>query len=161
MPLITLPTRITSSSKTLIDNILTNEFSSDIVSGNLTVSLSDHIPQFAIIPLKQKNYLPKNHNIKIRDFDNIDYDKINYELSSINWNFTNNSKNSDVNQDTLTFINDVNSIIDKYAPLRKIKNKEYKLRNKPWVTKGILKSIKIKDNLFQRLSKEKDQLKKI
>jgi endonuclease/exonuclease/phosphatase family metal-dependent hydrolase len=51
-PLITYPTRITSKSKTLIDNIFFNEFSSDIVSGNQTVGLSDHIPQFALIPNK-------------------------------------------------------------------------------------------------------------
>ena len=54
-PLITYPTRITSKSKTLIDNIFFNEFSSDVVSGNLTVGLSDHIPQFALIPNKTLN----------------------------------------------------------------------------------------------------------
>ena len=50
MPLITLPTRITKSSKTLIDNIFYNEFSNQIFSGNLTIGISDHMPQFAIIP---------------------------------------------------------------------------------------------------------------
>ena len=34
-PLITYRTRITNKCKTLIDNILSNEFSSNIVSGNL------------------------------------------------------------------------------------------------------------------------------
>ena len=102
-----------SSSKTLIDNILINEFPSDIISGNLTISLSDHIPQFAIIPLKQKNYLPKNHNIKIRDLKNVDYYKLNNDLLSINWYYTNQTNKSNVNEDTSTFIKQVNSIIDK------------------------------------------------
>ena len=46
-PLITSPTRITTDTKTLIDNIFFNDFSSNIISGNLTVCISDHMPQFA------------------------------------------------------------------------------------------------------------------
>ena len=160
MPLITLPTRITSSTKTLIDNILTNQFSSDIKSGNLSVSISDHIPQFVIFPLQHKNFLPKDHNIKIRDVKNIDQPNLMNELSKINWYYTKETSSSNVNDDTSTFLNQVNSIIDKYAPLKKITNKEYKLRSKPWITKGILKAIKIRDNIFHRLSKEKNKSKK-
>ena len=48
-PLITTPTRITTKTKSLIDNIFFNEFCSDIVSGNFTVGISDHMPQFALI----------------------------------------------------------------------------------------------------------------
>ena len=51
-PLITSPTRVTSKTKTLIDNIFYNEFCSNIVSGNLTVGVSDHMPQFALIHCK-------------------------------------------------------------------------------------------------------------
>ena len=47
VPHITLPTRITSGSATLIDNIFSNNLDiSGAVSGNLTVSISDHLPQF-------------------------------------------------------------------------------------------------------------------
>ena len=49
-PLITSPTRITTDTKTLIDNIFFNDFSSNIISGNLTVGISDHMPQFALVP---------------------------------------------------------------------------------------------------------------
>ena len=48
-PTINLPTRITSQSSTLIDNILVSHFSSKIFSGNILVGLSDHMPQLAII----------------------------------------------------------------------------------------------------------------
>jgi hypothetical protein len=53
-PLITSPTRVTSKTKTLIDNIFFNEFCSNIVSGNLS-GISDHMPQFALIPTKTSN----------------------------------------------------------------------------------------------------------
>ena len=50
MTLILQPTRITSHSNTLIDNIFSNVTDSDIISGNLTATSSDHLPQFSIIP---------------------------------------------------------------------------------------------------------------
>ena len=48
-PLILQPTRTTSHSTTLIDYIFLNVIDPDIISGNLTVTISDHLPQFAII----------------------------------------------------------------------------------------------------------------
>ena len=49
IPLILQPTRITSHSNTLIDNIFSN-VDPDVISGNLTATISDHLPQFSIIP---------------------------------------------------------------------------------------------------------------
>ena len=50
IPLILQPTRITSHSNTLIDNIFSNYvIDSDIISGNLTATISDHLPQFSLI----------------------------------------------------------------------------------------------------------------
>ena len=50
IPLILQPTRITNHSNTLIDNIFSNAIDPDIISGNLTSTISDHLPQFSIIP---------------------------------------------------------------------------------------------------------------
>ena len=50
VPLILQPTRITSHSNTLIDDIYSNVIDPDIISGNLTTTISDHLPQFAVIP---------------------------------------------------------------------------------------------------------------
>ena len=47
--LILQSTRITSYSNTLIDNIFSNAIDPDIVSGNLTTTISDNLPQFSII----------------------------------------------------------------------------------------------------------------
>ena len=50
IPLILKPARISSNSNTLVDNIFSNVIDPDIISGNLTASISDHLPQFPIIP---------------------------------------------------------------------------------------------------------------
>ena len=133
---------------------MTNKFTQNIVSGNLSVSLSDHIPQFAMIPLRNKNFLPKDHNILVRDYKKLNITNLKNELNTLNLNFSNET---DVHKDTLVFNKQVNKIINKHAPLRKITNKENKLKSKPWLTKGILKSIKVRDIIFHRLVKEKNQ----
>ena len=46
LPNIMQPTRITSNSKTLNDNIFTNALGADSVSGNLTDTLSGLLPKF-------------------------------------------------------------------------------------------------------------------
>ena len=48
-PLISLPTRITDNTATLIDNIWTNNLEVKVESGLVTVRLSDHLPIFSFI----------------------------------------------------------------------------------------------------------------
>ena len=68
IPLIVIPTKINTKNDTLIDNIFTNQFNSETVSGNLTVNFSDgHLPSFAIFPKPNQNHLPKKHNIFVRE----------------------------------------------------------------------------------------------
>ena len=49
IPQITLPTRVTGRTATLIDNVLINSYENKCTSGNITTSVSDHLPQFLII----------------------------------------------------------------------------------------------------------------
>ena len=57
-PHILQPTRITSHSATLIDNIFFNSLSHHTVSGNVLYDLSDHLPNFLII--NKFSSLPNN-----------------------------------------------------------------------------------------------------
>ena len=43
------PTRITATSRSLIDNIFCNDFTKKITAGNIATSISDHLIQFLII----------------------------------------------------------------------------------------------------------------
>ena len=64
IPLVLQPTRITSHSNTLIDNIFSNVTDPDIISGNLTATISDHLPQFAKIPNMFGNISGDKSNMK-------------------------------------------------------------------------------------------------
>ena len=48
-PTINSPTRITAASKTLIDNILYNDFTKKISAGNILTSISHHLAQYVLI----------------------------------------------------------------------------------------------------------------
>ena len=72
IPLILQPTRITSHSNTLIDNIFSNFIDPDIISGNLTATISDHLPQFSIIPNMFGNIPGNKSNIYERHWSKFD-----------------------------------------------------------------------------------------
>ena len=48
LPHIVQPTKIRNNSKTLIDNIYSNVIAPNNISGNITATISDHLPQFLI-----------------------------------------------------------------------------------------------------------------
>ena len=64
-------TRITPTSRTLIDNIFSNCTNHEEgISGNLTVTLSDHLAQFLVIP-EETYQSPKKQNLYTYDLKNL------------------------------------------------------------------------------------------
>ena len=85
VPHIIHPTRITPKSKTLIDNIFSNSTNfTDGMSGNLTLSLSDHLAQFLIIPI-EFNYDSKKEKLFRRNTKNFDREHFFRDLLDIDW----------------------------------------------------------------------------
>ena len=123
MPLITLPTRITTRSKTLIDNIIFNQFSHGIKSGNINVSISDHSPQFAIIPFQNKKSKTKNKQVFVCNFRHSAPNTIKSTFQSIDWNVNEiqgtDYTESSVNQDLLQFLHKSNKAINDLFPYKK------------------------------------------
>ena len=77
------PTRIISHSSTLIDNISSNVVDPDIISGHSTATISDHLPQFAIIPNMFGNTTSNKSNIYGNMFGNTKNNKSN--IYKTNW----------------------------------------------------------------------------
>ena len=96
IPLITLPTKINKKNNRLIDNIFTNQFNPDTISGNLTVNMSDHLPSFIMSPRSNQNHLPKKHNIYKRDLKNFDRENFILDILGTNWNNTIIQDNADL-----------------------------------------------------------------
>ena len=68
LTLILQPTRINSHYNALMDNIFPNVIDPDIISRNLTATISDHLSQFAIIPYMFGNISINESNIYERDW---------------------------------------------------------------------------------------------
>ena len=63
------------------------------------------------------------------------------------------SKSSITNVNHLcdTFINTFEKKLNQHAPFRKLTRKEQKLNKKPWLSKGIIKSIQTRNNLYKMI----------
>ena len=171
LPTISLPTKLNASGNdTLIDNIYTNLFNPDTLSGNITFNVSDgHLPSFVIIPHPNQNHLPKKHNIfkhntKIFNPDGPNFSttisQINQDLASLDWNQIIQANQGDSNLSLENFDKALAPIIDKYIPLQKLKNMEHKRKYKPWVTPSILSQIRERDKLLSSYIKAKNPARK-
>ena len=165
LPTITIPTKINPKKSTVIDNIFTNQIHPDMISGNLTLAISDHLLSFLIIPRDNQNHIPKKQNLFTRKTKN--FDRVNFTLDylSIDWDSELQINKNDVNASLQIFLTKINELLDKYMPLRKVTKQEYKRKFKPWITDTILNKIIKKDKLFKKYMnckepQEKEQMNK-
>ena len=142
LPQITLPTRITESTMTIIDNIYCNTFTTEIHSGNILIQIADHLAQFVSIN-KQIN-THKNTSYYKRDYKNFNEQIFLDDLAKQNW--SNETYDPNIMYDD--FIWRLEGVTNRHAPLKKLNKKEVKLNNKPWITANILKKIKQKFYIF-------------
>ena len=132
IPQITLPTRITEKTATLIDNIFINSYNSIYLSGNITTYISDHLPQFLVIEnLKQPSF-NQNPPISFRDYNNFNEEAFQTELHELDWSFV--TENNDINLGFETFLCFINKTLDKHAPIKTVKKRENKTISKLWIT---------------------------
>ena len=160
VPYILQPTRLTSHSKTLIDNIFSNIISLEAIFGNLTSTISDHLPQFMIVPNVFSNPPSNKANIFERDWSNFDQENFILDYFSIDWDVALKLDEQNVNYSTESFLNKINSLLRNYTPLKKIKKYKLNFRSKPWITTGLQKSISVKNKFLTNFIKKKDPAKK-
>ena len=81
-PYINIPTRHTSRSKTLIDNILHNGINRNTIPGNITTDISDHLAQF-LITSYQVHSEAKPKKILTRNFKTFAQDNFKNDLQNV------------------------------------------------------------------------------
>ena len=148
IPCITLPTRITHHSATLIDHIFIKTpkklLQNKCSSGNLIVDIADHLPNFTFIDIK-------THSIKnrpsIRLFTPAKIILFNESLTS-ELPLLNTSELTDTNSSFAIFSTKFLALFDKYFPYVRISRKAFK--DKPYITSGIKVSIRYRNKLFKK-----------
>ncbi|XP_057292033.1 uncharacterized protein LOC130614615 [Hydractinia symbiolongicarpus] len=157
LPHITLPTRITNSSSTLIDNIFSNTPNFDNMSGNICTAISDHMPQFLIFQ-KKAVICPPENDAMVRDWKKLDHENFILKIIDTNWEQALEIESDDVNISFDKFINRLDGLLDQHVPTRLLTRRQKKRDSNPWITKGIIKSIQQRDRLYKSLIKAKDPL---
>jgi len=145
LQLIMKPTRCTSNTATLIDHIITNCNNKKLVSGILTLKISDHFPIF-FSSGKPKPIVPPKF-ITVRDFSVKNVDNFKNDLSSISWNDVYSCEN--VHEAFESFSSTFNTIYNLRFPSRQIKFNKNFHKIERWMTQGLLTSRRNK----MRLSK--------
>ena len=127
LPHIFSPTRTTSSA-TLIDNIFTNNYNS-FVSGNLVNTLSDHHAQFLIMGNQHSPLELDSKEHMFQDLQEIEKNKniISSLLENKDWVSKLRLSHNDVNLSSELFLRKVEKLINFWAPLQKVSNKQKKL----------------------------------
>ena len=69
---------------------------------------------------------------------------------SIYWDAILDLGKNDVNHSMNGFMNEMNVLLDKHMPLKKISKVEFKRRFKPWITNNILTKIRNKNSIFKK-----------
>ena len=151
-PCINKPTRLTSTSATLIDNIFIDCKLLGRHSSRIKIDdISDNLPAVLVL----HHLVPKtNEMIKIqcRDMRECTLNMINSELSGITWEtiITEN-----VNESFNEFHNVLCNTIDRHSPLKSKTVNIAKYWREPWISKGLQKCIS-KQKLLYQLSIKKD-----
>ena len=112
--------------------------------------LTDHLPNFLII--NKLSSLPKNYKSLKRDYSYYNEARLSSDIQSISWeDEPPNSKHVNVLFDS--FYSKLSSIVDTHLPLKQLSKGEIKQTSKPWITRGIKQSIKIKNVFFKKYIK--------
>ena len=75
------------------------------------------------------------------------------DIINLDWVQLLNMGSGDLNQSFDIFLSSINILLDKHAPFKKVKKKDAKLQSKPWISKGILCSIRKRYIIFRKMKK--------
>ena len=85
---------------------------------------------------------------KMRDFSRFSSDRLNADLSDVDWSALFANESNDVNSIFSSFYNKLNKLVNKHSPMKTISSRKAKQFSKPWITKGLRKSITVKNKLY-------------
>ena len=144
IPMISKPTRVTPSSATLIDHIITNNINCSNTSGIIINDVAGHFGIFHASSVKstkasnkyrQVRSCSENNLLKFKSLlDNIDFSQI-YQMDCPNKAFD-------------EFIRLYENAFEKAFPLCSVRPNKKCIRREPWVTQGLLTSSRKKAKLL-------------
>ena len=150
IPKITLPTRISETSATLIDNIFTNNIDRAHVSGILSRKFSDHQMIFSLQKCNKCQKLKHNEKyieVELTSQDNLDKFAAEIKESKICERINSNADaDPNANLDILTNI--INAAKNNNIPQKVKKFNKRRDKKEPWMTNELLLMVNRKNELY-------------
>ena len=154
IPTIKKPTRISKTTATLIDNILISEdLQETFNSGILIDNSSDHLPCYTTL----KNVLLNKKAptmITSRDTRPKCVELLKEKLTRENWN---TDESVSINQNFRKFHSKLQQYVDHFLPITHRRINANSLQREPWMTHGIIKSIRKCKQLYHKMLKNDAQ----
>ena len=144
--MINKPTRVTQTTRTLIDHIYTNIDVDSLLTGVVLSDISDHYGIFINANIQHINKKKMGTNF-VRDLKNFDLSSFLNELSVQLTKLPINQIDA-IDTQFNNFVSVFNDAVNTHASLRKATRKEKRLQSKPWLTAALLKSIKSKNKMY-------------
>ena len=144
-PCITKPTRVTRKTATLIDNIIvSNRLSYNYSPYIVYEDISDHFPCIVVLRNVTKS---KKDTVKItkRNFTDTSIHEIESVMSSIDWTCLHGMS---VNDSFNYFHKTLLGCIDNICPKKEYNIRRDKLVRDPWITRGLLNSLRKQKRLY-------------
>ena len=149
--LIDKPTRVTDTSKTLIDLILVNKPQNALFSSCCDApGVSDHFFTYVAYSLKKEKFKP--YQVTKRDFKNINWEGFRNSIEFAPWENILSAEN--VNDKVSVFETYMNDILDKYAPYKTFTVK--KRNHTPWICANIRKIMDTRDSFKNEFNQSGD-----
>ena len=146
-------TRVGNNTNTVIDHVITNDTSKIIYPTIFINDITDHFPVGCFVgsqKISTENVKTKKQTFFLRNMRRFNKDKFLAEMvEPLNYFVDLNVTSSkELNEIFTDFVALVHSCKSKHAPLVLASRKKRKLLQKPWITKGILVSIRHKQKLY-------------
>ena len=155
-PQIVSPTWISGNSKTIIDNMFSNiaePLIKNVTTGNITFSMSDHLPQFSFLLGLFSNYYTYKRNAEV--YDQSRFNKNSF-LDDFNLTDQNSIMEIEKNDVSISFNNSlskVKSLIMSHAPMKKLNKQPQIFLRKPQFITAIPNYIHKKNKIFKKCIK--------
>ena len=157
IPTINKPTRVTNHNATIIDHILTNTFNRKIDSRILEVDISDHFPIFFTSKAIKIKASKDPVFVMKRDINLFTLSLFKEKLLEVDRGFLKTIQ--DPNEAYKSFLLVFGNLYEIAFPKIKIKvNSKNQLS--PWITRGIIKSSKRKQKLYENFLKNRNSANK-
>jgi hypothetical protein len=146
LPNITLPTRVSDTTASLIDNFYCKLNNKTTSSGILTHKISDHQPYFVTLLHKAQAH-SKYKTVKVRTINQAAITAVGEDIRTAVRDL-NSSDNASPCENYSVVLATLQNSINEHLPIRTVKFNRHKHKKSPWITSGIIKSIRERDKLY-------------